>query len=91
MNSTALGTKLESQVFEFFESEVRGGRFMFIPDCCRVFRQKGYYSPKRGSNIVFDILIEVWLPGAENYSVLVLIECKNYSHSVPVDDLEEFH
>ncbi|MBX5604925.1 ImmA/IrrE family metallo-endopeptidase [Pseudomonas aeruginosa] len=90
MSSTALGARLEEQVFEFFKSEVENGNFLFLPQFCKVFRQKGYYSAKRQSNIIFDVSIEAWLPGAEKYSFLVLIECKNYSHSVPVDDLEEF-
>lgn len=90
MSSTALGARLEEQVFEFFKSEVENGNFIFLPQFCQVFRQKGYYSAKRQSNIIFDVSIEAWLPGAEKYSFLVLIECKNYSHSIPVDDLEEF-
>jgi len=32
----------------------------------------------------------VYLPGSREYSALVLIECKNYGHPVPVDDVEEF-
>lgn len=91
MNSTALGDRLEEQVFEFFKGEVEKGTFLFVPQCCQVFRKKGYYSAKRQSNIIFDVSIEARLPGADEYSFLVLIECKNYSHSVPVDDLEEFN
>src|SRR5262249_26500150 len=34
--------------------------------------------------------IEISLPGASSYSVLVLVECKDYSGKVPVNDLEEF-
>lgn len=91
MSSTALGDRLEEQVFEFFKGEVEKGTFLFVPQCCQVFRKKGYYSAKRQSNIIFDVSIEARLPGADEYSFLVLIECKNYSHSVPVDDLEEFN
>lgn len=30
------------------------------------------------------------MPGASEYSALILVECKNYSSPVPVDDAEEF-
>jgi len=36
------------------------------------------------------VSIEITLPGEESYSVLVLIECKDYSNTIPVNDLEEF-
>jgi Zn-dependent peptidase ImmA (M78 family) len=57
---------------------------------CKVFWKKGYYSRDRQAEIVFDVAIEVYLPGATEYSSLVLIECKNYGHPVPVNDAEEF-
>ncbi|MGP1782784.1 restriction endonuclease, partial [Shewanella frigidimarina] len=45
----------------------------------------------REKNITFDVSIEIYQPGQKEYSVLVLIECKNYNHRVPVDDVEEFY
>lgn len=70
--------------------EIDADRFWAKKDCCKVFWKKGYHSKDRGKEIVFDVSIEIYLPGAEQYSSLVLIECKNYAHSVPVDDVEEF-
>ena len=60
------------------------------PDCCRLHRKKGYFSRARRAKIKFDISIEVFLPNADKYSLVFLIECKDYGHSVPVDDAEEF-
>jgi Zn-dependent peptidase ImmA (M78 family) len=90
MSSTAVGNRLESRIFELLQAELSAGRFFVKTECCRIFRRKGYYSKDRGKNIVFDISIEVFLPGCSTYSLLILFECKNYSHSVPVDDAEEF-
>jgi hypothetical protein len=90
MNSTAVGDKLENKVFDFISKELRGGRFLFSPEHAEVFRKKGYFSEKRKSKIVFDVSVEARIPGAADYSILILIECKNYGGSVPVDDLEEF-
>lgn len=52
--------------------------------------RKRHFSKEREKEIVVDISIEVWPPQAQNYSLLWVCECKNYEHSVPVDDLEEF-
>jgi Zn-dependent peptidase ImmA (M78 family) len=56
----------------------------------KIFRKKAYYSEKRKSEIIFDIAIETYLNNSSNYSLLTLIECKNYQYPVPVNDIEEF-
>lgn len=90
MNSISVGDSLESKIFDLFKSEIAADRFFAKPECCKVFRKKGYYSKDRGKKIKFDISIEVFLPGSQSYSLLILIECKNYNHAVPVNDAEEF-
>lgn len=90
MNTVRKGDALEISIFDLVKFEIDAGTFLFRSDCCRISRKKGYYSKDRESDIVFDISIEVFLPGAKSYSFLVLIECKNYGHPVPVDDVEEF-
>lgn len=89
-SSTRKGDVLESKVFELLKSEIEADKFWAKKECCKIYWKKGYYSKDRASNIIFDISIEVFLPGSETYSLLVLIECKNYRHPVPVDDVEEF-
>lgn len=84
------GDALELRIRDFFQSEIDADRFWAKKSCCKVFWKKGYFSKDRESAIVFDVSIEVFLPGESEYSMLVLIECKNYAHSVPVDDAEEF-
>lgn len=91
-NSTEVGNRLEEAIFNLLSSEIEADRFWAKKQNCRVFNKKPYYSEARKSNIVFDVSIEVYLPGASTYSVLVLVECKNYSSEpVPVDDVEEFY
>ena len=90
MSSIAVGDSLELSVFNLFKSEIAADRFFAKSECCKIFRRKGYYSKDRGKKIKFDISIEISLPGSDRYSFLILIECKNYKHSVPVDDAEEF-
>ena len=89
-STTKKGNALEHQIRDLFQSEIDEDRFWAKKNNCKVFWRKGYFSKDRGTEIVFDVSIELYLPGAPEYSSLVLIECKNYGHSVPVDDAEEF-
>ncbi|WP_426168558.1 ImmA/IrrE family metallo-endopeptidase [Pseudoduganella sp. R-34] len=91
MNSTKKGDTLEHAIERVFNNMLKAGDFWCNPKLCSVHRKKGYYSKDREKDIVFDVSIECHLPGAERYSMVTLIECKNYSHSVPVDDVEEFY
>ena len=89
-NSTTKGNDLETRIFRLLQEEVSQDRFFIKKEFCKIFHKKGYYSRDREGEIVFDVSIEVFLPGQNSYSLLVLVECKNYGHPVPVDDAEEF-
>lgn len=90
MNTTKAGDELEVKVYDLLQSEIDAGRFFAAREYCKVYRKKGYFSATRGSDIIFDVSVEVSLAGATRPSLIVLIECKNYSSSVPVNDIEEF-
>lgn len=90
MNTKDKGDIFELEVLELLKEEVASGRMSLIPNNVRIYNNKGYYSRDREKNIIVDISIEVWPPNSENYSVLIVIECKALSRCVPVDDLEEF-
>jgi Zn-dependent peptidase ImmA (M78 family) len=90
ISSYKKGDDFEEKMFLSLKQQVEAGEFFAKPECCRVHRKKGYYSRDRDSKIVFDISVEIFVPGQANYSILVLIECKDYTSSVPVDDVEEF-
>lgn len=90
MDTTAKGDRLESLIYDYFKQLIEEGSFWAKKDCCAIFKKKGYYSEPRKRNIIFDVSIEMTLPGQNTYSCVLLIECKNYNHSVPVDDIEEF-
>lgn len=88
--TTEIGDAFESRVHDYFRAEIAEDCFWAKKSCCRIFHKKGYHSRDRNSKIVFDVSVEVYLPGASEFSCLVLIECKDYKHAVPVDDVEEF-
>lgn len=90
MNTTKKGNKLENDIYKLFSEMISEDRFFAKSECCKIYKKKGYYSKDREKEIVFDISIEITFPCKSTYSLLVLIECKNYGHRVPVDDVEEF-
>lgn len=86
----AVGDAFEKRVFDLFARELAEGSLPLRSDACKIFRKKGYYSKDREKDIIFDVSIEAYLPNQDHWSMLWVIECKDYSHSVPVDDVEEF-
>lgn len=90
-NTTKIGDSFEKKVYELFKDELEQDRLFVKGENCKIYQKKGYYSRDREGDIIFDISIEVFIPGESEYSILIIIECKNYKHSVPVDDVEEFY
>lgn len=90
MNTVAKGNTFEDKVFELLEAELSADRLGLTPSQARIFKKKGYFSKERNSEIIVDISIEIWPPHAKNYSLLWVCECKDYSSTVPVSDVEEF-
>lgn len=90
MSSTAKGDEFEAQFFELLKSEVSAGNLFAAPERCKFFRKKGYRSNARKKKIIFDISIEICLPGSSKYFILILVECKNHGRPVSVDEAEEF-
>jgi Zn-dependent peptidase ImmA (M78 family) len=91
MNTTEFGNAFEQQVHDYLKSAIEQDQFYLKKEHCRLFWKKGYYSQQRRDKIIFDVAIEVWRPGAETYSFLLLIECKRYmTRNVPVGDIEQF-
>lgn len=90
MNTYQIGDSLEEKIFDLLSREIQEDRFYLRSSSCKIFRKKGYYSSSREKEIIFDVSIEVYLPSAPVYSMLILVECKNYTHPVPVNDVEEF-
>lgn len=82
MNTVEIGDRFEARVYNLFDNELVSGRLPFRSEACKVFRKKGYYSNDRQKDIIVDISIEAWLPDQDHWSILVAIECKDYSGSV---------
>ena len=90
MNTIEKGNNFEDEVFKSIGNELNSNNLGILPSQAKLFKKKSYYSRDRNADIIVDISIEIWLKNSDNYSFLFIIECKDYSSSVPVSDLEEF-
>lgn len=73
------GHQLKKEVKAAVEALVRTGKLGLNPDCCQVFRNKGYFSKDRGSEIKVDVSIELIPPGTSEPSLIWIWECKDYA------------
>lgn len=90
MSTTKVGDELEQRIFELIKKELHNDSFPIKRANCKVFKKKGYYSKDREREIIFDVSVEVYCPGSDKYSFLILVECKNYKSPVKVEEVEEF-
>ncbi len=87
----AKGSQYEGQVADAVEVELVAGNYGIDPACAVIRRKPGYFSRDRNKDIVFDVSIELTRKGGASPYWIWVWECKNYGHTVPVDDAEEFH
>lgn len=91
LNTVEIGDDFESKSYEIISEILQTGRLGVLAEHAKVCRKKGYYSHLRKNDIIFDLTIEIWPPGAIRYSMLYIIECKNYSKRVPAKQVEDFY
>jgi hypothetical protein len=85
------GITYEQYVLNLLQDELDRGTLGIDPNLTRVRHKPRYFSRDRGKDIIFDVSFEVFRKNAAEPHWIWIWECKNYSHTVPVDDVEEFH
>jgi len=91
MNTVEKGDIFESKSLNIIKSLIEEEIIYLPKDHVQIFQKKKYYSPDRKKDIIFDLTIEVWPPGADRYFMIYIIECKDYSKRVPISKIEDFH
>lgn len=91
LNTTVIGDEFERRSVEIITKVINEGQLGYLSDCLRIYPKGKYHSRLRANDIIFDLAIEVWPPGASRYVLIYLIECKSYKTRVPVDRIEAFH
>ena len=85
------GDAYEQDVLKSVQDQLNRGNLSIDPKLCRVRHKPNYFSRDRGKDIIFDVSIEVSRRTAAEPYWIWIWECKNYNHTVPVNDVEEFH
>jgi Restriction endonuclease len=80
----------ELYVATLIEQGVVNGEHGLDPRATLVKHKPKYFSRDRACDITFDVSAEVTRPGETQPFFYWVLECKNYKHTVPVDDAEEF-
>ena len=93
MNTTRVGTEFENKVFDYVSSLLDTEGFLgTTKKYSKVFKHKKYKCAATDREIDFDITIETYnhQANSDEWSSLIILECKNYSKKVDIADLDEF-
>lgn len=90
MSTREKGDRFEKEVLSYVLDWVRSGQSFLNPQGCQFFAKKGYHSRDRGDDIEVDVSVECYSADATEPSLLLVVECKDYSSPIPVDEVEEF-
>ncbi len=94
-SSVEKGDIFEKEVFDMFKKLLDNDESFLNSKYSKIYWKKQYYSDIRKDTIEVDISIETFQKETfqketSPYSLLTIIECKNYNKGVPVNDIEEF-
>ncbi|MDN3581003.1 ImmA/IrrE family metallo-endopeptidase [Mucilaginibacter flavus] len=90
MNTVLKGNLFEDKACDIILAALNDGQLGFLPGICKSYRKPRYYGHDRKEYVNFDLSIEVWPSGADRYSHICLIECKDYNHPVNVKEIIKF-
>ena len=88
------GTKLEDEVFSMLVSWFEAGTIPVRKEFCRIYRSKSYHSVRRGGQIHFENVVEVFSSETFNAldaqpSFVLIFECKDYTRNIEIGVVEE--
>lgn len=93
MNTTNKGTGFENKVFDYVSMLLDTDGFLgATKKYSMIFKHKKYKCAASERWIDFEITIETYNPQStsEEWSSLIILECKNYNQKVDIADLDEF-
>lgn len=91
MNTTKIGSEFEDEVFTFFSSLLNKGEIVGTSQKYSKIQKHKKYKTNTSRIIDCDITIENYNPFCnEEWSSLIIIECKRYKSKVDIADLDEF-
>lgn len=55
MDTTKIGNDFENKSYEIIEFALNNKNLGLIPEFCKIYKKKGYYSTRRKKEIIFDL------------------------------------
>lgn len=89
-NTTEIGDDFENRALGILEKALSEDQLGHNAQFAKIYRKKKYRT-LNGDLIEFDLTIEIWPPEAPNYTFIYIIECKNYSTTIPAKEMQSFH
>jgi Zn-dependent peptidase ImmA (M78 family) len=91
LNTVAKGDAFEAKALTIINKLIED-EILYLPiNSIRITPKAKLFSRDRKKDIIFDLTIEVWPPNADRYSMIYIIECKDYKNRVPISKVEDFH
>lgn len=85
LNTTAQGDAFEKRVYDILQEMLEQNIFPANCQCSRIFHKHKLCSRETNKEIIFDIVIETFMPGSDYLSMIYVIECKDYKRPVGVE------
>ena len=85
-NTTEIGDDFENRALGILEKALLEDQLGHNAQFAKIHKKKKYRTVN-GDFIEFDLTIEIWPPGAPNYTFIYIIECKNYSSTIPAKNI----
>lgn len=91
LNTVAKGDAFEEKALAIINKLIED-EVLYLPvNSIRITPKAKLFSRDRKKDIIFDLTIEVWPPNADRYSMIYIIECKDYKSRVPISKVEDFY
>ena len=91
LSTVAKGDAFEEKALAIIKKLIEDETLYLPVNSIRITPKAKLFSSDRKKDIVFDLTIEVWPPNANRYSMIYIIECKDYKNRVPISKVEDFH
>ncbi|MEQ8286283.1 ImmA/IrrE family metallo-endopeptidase [Thalassospira sp.] len=93
MDTVRIGNELEQAIYEFLIEQQERGQLLLdtqAPQVCSVHWKPKYYCKERQDYVEFDVSIEIRRKPELEPQEIIVLECKNYSGSVPETEITDF-
>lgn len=93
MNTTKKGNRLEEKLFLYLKEQQDQGKLIYgshPSHLCKIFKKKKYPCKVRGSDVEFDVVVEVYREDNNDPYFYLIFECKNQGRKLEAEKVNNF-